>query len=817
MESLLRDFQITVRGLIRNPGFALVAMLTLALGIGATTTVFSVVYGVLFRPLPFPAADRFVEIVQVMPDRETGGTFRAGLTPDQFLNLQEHSRLLQGIGIFGGYAPRTLTGIPIPARLSGAIFDAEVFDALGVQPLLGRTLRREDSEPGADPVVVLSERTWRAYFGRSDNLLETRITLNDVPTRVVGIMPEAFTFPSLASETMNRNSAGEIEDAPEFWLPGGRFERIGKSSGFSIFRAHAVLKPGVRHEQALDEVRSLIGPLPDNRVVPVELVNARTEMAEQSSRALAIFQLGVLLVLLIACVNVTNLLLTRAAGRRRELAVRMALGASRGRIVREGMAEAIVLSIIGGALGCLLAYGLVTALQTLPPHVFPRLREIRVDGVVLAFALGLSVLSGLSVGVLAALRVARASVMGQLPPIVPQASAAVAGIRLRPSNLLVVGEIAAAVVLLTAGGLLVNSFVQLVYVDVGYEPRNVASLQVSLPKARYGTREATERFYRDVSERLKGLPGVIALAATDTSLLFFAQLGFDPLTIDGARAATKAEIHVRKVSPAFFRTLRIPLVEGRELRDDDWSPAATRVVVNQAFARAYFPSTSAIGHRLQWSRWKDLEIIGVAADTRERQTTAEILPALYVPLDADGYLASMVLLLRSDRETGDVVTAARGILARIDPQVAVYNAASLEESLKHSSASPRLYGFVSLWCALLALMLSAIGLYGVLSYSVGSRTHEFGIRIALGAEAHMVRWHVLRQGLVLAVIGLTLGLAGGYAAAQALSSLLFGVTPGDLTTFAVAATVLLMTAMAACLVPSIRATRVDPVVALRAE
>jgi predicted permease len=815
MESLLRDFRIAIRGLARNPGFTAVAVITLALGIGATTSVFSVVYGVLLRPLPFPAADRFVEIVQVMPDRETGGTFRAGLTPDQFLNLQEHSRLLEGIGIFGGYAPRTLTGIPIPARLSGAIFDAEVFNGLGVRPLIGRTLQREDSEPGADPVVVLAERTWRTYFNRNPGILETRITLNDTPTRVVGIMPAAFTFPSLASETMSRNSAGELEDAPEFWLPGGRFQRIGKASGFSILRAHAVLRPGVTEEQALDEVRSLIGPLPDNRVVPVELVNARTEMAERSSRALAIFQLGVVLVLLIACVNVANLLLTRAAERRRELAVRMALGASRSRILREGTIEAVLLSVIGGALGSLLAYGLVAGLQTLPPHVFPRLREIRVDGTVLAFALGLSIVTGLAVGVLSALRVASASVMSQLRPIVLYASAATSGIRLRPSSLLVVAEIAATVVLVTAGGLLVNSFVRLVSVDLGYDPRDVVSLQVSLPKARYGTPEAHERFYRDVSSHLRGLPGISAVAATNSSLLF-SSFQFEPLTIDGARATTKVEFGIRRVSPDFFSTLRIPLVEGREFRDDDWSPVANKVIVNHAFAQAHFPNARAVGHRVKWGEAAEVEILGVVADTRQRPD-GEIQQSLYLPIDAGAFLGNMVLLVRSEREPGDLVTAARSVLARVDGQVAAYNAASLEEALRHAAASPRLYSFVAFACALLALALSAIGLYGVLAYSVGSRTHEFGIRIALGAEASAVRWQVLRQGLLLSVIGLALGLAGAYAAARTLSSLLFGVTPGDLTTFAVAASLLLMTAVAACLVPSVRATRVDPVIALRAE
>ena len=816
MESLLRDFRMAVRGLIRNPGFSAVAIVTLALGIGATTSVFSVVYGVLLRPLPFPGADRFVEIVQVVTDPRTGETERMGLTPEQFLNLQEGSTLLHGIGIFGAHAPRTLTGIPIPARLNGAGVSADLFDGLGVQPLLGRALRPEDSEPGADPVVVLSERTWRTYFGSRTDILETRIDLGDAQTRVVGIMPEAFTFPSLASEAMSRNSAGEIEDVPEFWIPGGRFERTSTAGGYSIFKAHAVLKPGVGYEQALNEVRSLIGPLPNKTVPQLGLVNARTEMAARTSRALAVFQLGVVLVLLIACVNVVNLLLTRAATRRRELAVRMALGASRSRVVREGLAESIVLSIIGGALGCLFAFGLVNALRTLPPHVFPRLREIHVDGIVLAFALGLSVITGLAVGLLSALRVANASVMSQLRPLAFYATTAATGIRLRPSSLLVVGEIAATVVLLTAGGLLVNSFVRLLRVDVGYDPRHVVSMQVSLPKDRYGTPEAHERFYRNVAERLRGLPGVDAMAATNGPVTY-SPFGFYPLTIDGQPAATKeSEIRFRRVSPDFFRALRIPLVEGREFRDADWSPVATKVIVNRAFANEHFPNASPIGHRIQWSEWKDLEIIGVVADARERPD-GEIQRSFYLPIDAGGFFGNLVLLLRSDRETADVLTAARGVLAQVDRQVAAYDAASLEEILKHSAASPRLYGFVAFSCALLALALSAIGLYGVLAYSVGSRTHEFGIRIALGAEAAAVRWQVLRQGLLLTVSGLVIGLAGSYASAQALSSLLFGITPGDLTTFAVAATLLMATAVIACLVPSSRATRVDPVVALRAE
>ena len=616
---------------------------------------------------------------------------------------------------------------------------------------------------------------------------------------------------------MSRNSAGELEDAPEFWIPHRRFEAARPSGGgFSMVQAHAVLKPGVTHERALAEVRSLLGPLPNGKVLPLELVNERVEMGQRTRSVLLIFQLGIVLVLLIACVNVVNLLLSRAAGRRRELAVRMALGASRGRLVREGIAEAIVLSIAGGALGCLLAYGLTSALRTLPPHIFPRLRDIHIDGIVLAFSLALSVATGLIVGLFSALRVARAGIRAQLHAPAWYAISAVPGTRLRPSSLLVVGEIAAAVVLLIGGGLLVNSFVRLVSVELGFDARDVVSFQVALPKNRYPTSQSHQDFYLTLSDALRGLPDVQAVSAADYSVTS-SPVGFYPLTIDGRLVATeKSEINFRRASPDYFKTLRIPVIEGREFRDDDWTPTANKVVVSQSFARQHFPNATAIGHRIQWSEWKELEVIGVVADSRERPD-GDIQRTFYLPLETGGFGNSLVVLMRSPREPSSVLTAARNVLGRIDSQLAQYDAASLEEVMDHSAASPRLYSLVSLWCALVALALAAIGLYGVLAHSVGSRTHEFGIRIALGAGTHMVRWQVLRQGLVLTAIGLTVGLAGSYASVQALRSLLFGITPHDMTTFVVAAVLLTATTVLACLVPSIRATRVDPVVALRAE
>jgi putative ABC transport system permease protein len=380
---------------------------------------------------------------------------------------------------------------------------------------------------------------------------------------------------------------------------------------------------------------------------------------------------------------------------------------------------------------------------------------------------------------------------------------------------LVIAEIAAAVVLLTGGGLLVNSFVRLMQVDVGYDPRNLATFDVSLPNARYPTSEARERFARDITNALRTLPGVIAVSATDGGLTYSA-MSFYPLTIDGKRAATaESEIRNRGVAPDYFKTLGLPVVEGREFRDSDWSPNPNKVIVNQAFARQHFPNSSAIGHHLAWSKHPDLEVIGVVADSKERPD-GSIGRSFYLPFQT-GFLGGLTVVMRTDRDPDAVLSAARGVLARVDPQLASYDAASLEEVFAHSAASPRLYGFVSLFCAIVALALAVIGLYGVLAYSVGSRTHEFGIRIALGAEARAVRWQVLRQGLAITIVGLAIGLAGSVATTRTLTSLLFGVTPGDMTTFVVAAALLMATAIAASLVPSIRATRVDPVVALRAE
>lgn len=814
MESVLRDLRIAARGLRRNLGFTAVAITTLALGIGATTTVFSVVYGVLLRPLPFPNADRLVQIVQTLetdsPDEEG---HRAGLSTDQFANLQDYATTLESVGVLLGHASRTLTGIATPVRLNGAQVTAGLLTGLGVQPLVGRLFQHEDAEAGADPVVVLSEGTWRRYFGGDPGIINRRITLGDVRTRVIGVMPAVFTFPSLADPGAGTNSAGDVDEVPEFWAPMQPFTRSAPgATGATILQSWALLQRGATLEQAEAEVQSLAGPILSGRPSrPIELVSAREEMGLPARRVLLIFQAGVTMILLIASVNVINLLLTRAAGRRHEWALRMALGASRARIVRERATEALWLAACGGTLGCGVAFVLTRALQLMPPHLLPRLREIQVDLVVLAFAIAVSLATGLVVGLLSALRIGWADPTHWLHHRTQGTTSRLQ--RTRPSNALVVLQVAATVVLLTASGLLVGSFIRLVRVDVGYDPRGVLTFEVGLPPGRYTTAEARNRFFETLSEALRGVPGIESVAAHGRE-----GIGFDPLIIDG-RPAGEANVWFRLVTPDYFRTLKLPVRQGRESRVDDSRAGASGIIVNEAFVRRYAAGNAVLGRPVQWGdRFGTRDIVAVVADSKQTFDARE-QPTMYLPVESTTGIANLTMLVRTSSSTdpADAMSAAREAMRRIDPQLAAYNVTTLENRLAQQAAASRFVGWLSLACALVALLLAAIGLYGVLSYSVRARWNEFGIRIALGAHQRTVMRAVLEQGLVLTAAGLALGLTGSYLATQSLASLLFGVTPHDTSTFAGTAAVLTITAALACYVPARRATRVDPAVVLRSE
>jgi predicted permease len=813
-ESLLTDVRLAARTLRRNPSFTAAAVLTLAIGIGATTAVFSVVYGVVYRPLPFPHADRLVQIVQVTePTATSPEPIRMGLTPDQFLDLQHNSKTLEAVGTYA-HAPRTLTGIDPPMRLSGAGVSPGLFAGLGVDPILGRMFVPADGERPVltDPVVILSHRTWVRYFKANPGIVDRRIALGETRPLVIGVMPEGFGFPSLAGPSMAKNSAGELEEAPEFWFALSPFQRTEPAPGFSAFTAFAILRENVSPVEALTEIRSLLPPLPRGYRATIELVAARREMAARVAVVLTTFQLGVTLILLIACVNVANLLLSRAAHRRHENAIRAALGASRTQIVRENVSESILLAIAGGGLGCLFAYGLVVAVRALPPHLLPRLRDISVDGVVLLFALGLSVGVGLLVGLFSGLRAGRLHA-SSLTSYALLGMRSTPHRRLRPSSILVVAEIAATMVLVTGAGLLINSFTRLMRVDPGFRVEDGMTFRIALPNGRYPSPDAQQTFVHRLLERVRAIPGIKSAAATGSSVEG-GGIGFFPLVVDGR--AAEAEIRLRHITPDYFRTLGAPILQGREFDDADRTATAVRAIVNEAFVARHLGDRRAVGTVFGYGNRPSLEIIGVVANLRVALDD-ETHPAIYLPGDSRAPFVQPSIVIRSSTAMPLLLPSIREAVRRADPELAVYNAMTLEEMLGHPTAPSRLYTVIAAWCALIALVLAAIGLYGVLAYSVSTRTQEFGIRMALGADSGRVLASVMRAGLALSTAGVAAGLLGSFYLSRFLETLLFDLTPRDGLTYALAVATFFLVTIVACYIPSRRAMRIDPVLALRAE
>jgi putative ABC transport system permease protein len=805
LDSLTRDLRFAARGLRRSPGFTAAAVLTLALGIGATTAVFSVVYGIVFRPLPFPNADRLVRVVQVLPERPGGPpSFRAGISPSQITEWRATSRTLAEIG-FGSPRPAVLTGAGDPVRLTGAHISVSLFRALGVPPHRGRIFLDDDEQPGQAPVVILSHRTWRTRFGASEEILGRTIALNEQAIRVVGVMPEGFGFPSVA-RSMLLNAAGDIADAPEFWTPFEAQPRSGgpPTGGATLVVTYALLRPGVTLEEATAEVNTLM-PMREGARDPIELVNARVEQARAVRPTLLLFQAAVLFVLFIACVNVVNLLLARGASRRHEMAIRRALGASPAQLARYAVAEGTVVGIAGGALGVLLAHEIVDLFRALPPFLLPRMADVRVDGFVLGAAAALSIGSGLAVGLVSAIRTVRGD--SGAGSMTWQSRTASAGPAQRPSRVLLVAEVAAGVVLLAGAGLLLNSFVRLTSVDRGFDPADVYTFRVSLP-ASYppGVRRA---FHETFADTLRAMPGVTSIGAFDY-LPGRGSIG-RKTAIDGESRIGPVAFNM--LAPGVFETLRIPL-RGRDFTARDRAADPSVAIVSETFARQFFPGDDPLGRRIDFQNWQGLTIVGVAADTRMLDVTARLDPAIYLPERADGALPGYVV-----RAASPALLAAdiRAAAVRLDPNAVVFDAVTMETLLARMVASPKLYSATATGFALVAVALAALGLYGVLAYSVGMRTREFGIRITLGALPGSLIRGVMRDAAGAVLPGLAVGILGALYLSRFLESLLFGVQPRDPATFAAVALLFLAVAGLACYLPARRATQVDPVVALRAE
>ncbi len=808
------DVRLALRQLRRNPAFAAAVVLTLALGMGAATTVFTVVYGMVWRPLTVAIADRFVQVVQTISSN--GAPLRAGLSAAQTIEWSAHATTVSQIGRYV-QSPVTLTEAGPVVRLNGIRISPGLLRALAGRPQAGRLLTDADAV-STEPVVVLSARAWTRYFGGGPDIINRHILLDAVAHRVVGVTATGFEtgiVPLTATSAPLRSANGSIADTPDVWRPLAPPVAPQGSGGYSIFPVFAVLRSGVTIQQATDEARRLMPslPRPGGQRPQIDLVSPRVEMGRRAARALGLFAGVVAALLLIGCLNAANLLLAHYAARAREIAVRASLGATRVRLMRNIVTEALVLALAGGIAGVLLTYWLVALVRTAPPEVLPGVQDVHVDLLALGFATAVSVLAGVAVGMLAAVRAIRASL---LPQLAGRASTIAAGGRATPSRSLVSAQIAAATVLIAVAGLLVESFVRARGVPTGFDASQVLSFRLTLPTPAFTDVAARQRVFADLAENLRGIPGVTGVSATNGSLDGVA-VTWGAMTIDGRPQPGEPELFNRRVAPGFFRVLKMNL-RGREFVDTDVVTSARVAIVNEAFARTFFTGVDPIGHHLTFNGWS-VDIVGVTGDARDatRDFNATVKPAPYLPPDAANDLAPMVVLLRTTADLATTVPAVQTAVTRVDPRLAMYDTMPLADAVALRTASPQLYGLISSLTAAVALILAAIGLFGLLNYVVGARTRELGVRMALGASRHRVVAIVLRDAATTVTTGTVIGITGALIATKLLAGLLFEVQPGDPGKLLVAVAILFAVGLIAAFIPARRATQIDPVTALRAE
>ncbi len=806
MDTLLQDLRFALRTLAKSPGFTLVAVLTLALGIGANAAIFSVVNAVLLRPLPYADPDALVRLLTV-----EGGSRGPNMTPPDFLDLAERSRAFSDVAAYG-QGSAALSGEGEPLRLNVARTSASFFRTLGVAPLLGRDFRAEDNQPGSEPVAVLGHGLWRQRFGGDPAVVGGRVTLNGKPHTVVGVMPPGFDYPA----------------GGEAWVPLTYSEAFtGDDSRFNYsIEVIARARPGVtdgRMREDLDAVMAGIHDAhPMKRSVTLEPVPLREHLLGDTRTPLLVLFGAVGLVLLVACANVANLYLARAASRQGEIAVRAALGAGRGRLVRQLLTESAVVALLGGGAGLLLASWATEVLVAMQPQGMPRLDEVRLDGAVVAFAAGAAVLAVLLVGLVPALRATRSDLARTIRES-GGARGGRGGNRLRAG--MVVAELALSVVLLAGAGLLVRSFVRLLAVDPGFRTEGALAFEVALPGAAYGSDGEVDAFYSRLVERIGELPGVGPVGAAASLPMTGYGMG-SSFSVEGGPPPSPGdgrELQVRAATPDYFRAMGVRLLRGRGFEAQDRKGTPPVVLLNDAAVRRFFPDEDPVGRRLALTWWRDGEtdpvggtVVGVVGDVRERGLDREAVPTLYVA-HSQVPLRSMHVVARTAADPLALAAAVRREVTALDAAIPVANVRTLDALVAESVSARRFYMLLLGVFAAAALVLAAIGVFGVMSYSVARRTREIGVRMALGAHAGRMLRLVLREALGLAALGVALGVAGALALTRLLSGLLYGVTATDPLTFVAVAATLSAVALLASYLPARRATRVDPMVALRSE
>jgi len=811
MRTLWQDLRFAVRMLRKNPGFTVVAMLTLALGIGANTAIFSVVNAVLLRPLPYGGADQLLAISQT---DHASGTTGVPVSFTKFTEVSGQNKSLASVAAFYAYTP-SLVSEHEPELVNAVRSSADLFRVLGIAPLLGRGFLPEEEAPGGNDVAILSNGFWRSHFARDPGLLGKTLSLDGKRVAVVGVLPASFQFPLQFPE-------------PDVWLP-----RVFESSfltaqqtqsGAGYLNVIARLRPGETLSRAQaeltaidDRYREQFGSYADATKYSLAVTLLEDSLVGPLRASLLILLAAVGFVLLIACANVANLLLARATSRDREIGIRKALGATRARLVRQLLSESLLLAIGGGALGILLAATLMPALRRLSPGTVPRLAEARIDASVLLFSVLLCALTGVLFGLMPSLQAAGKELQETLKEGARGSSQG--GHRARFRAFLVVAEIGMALVLMTCAGLLIESFARLMRVNPGLSTKNVMTFPLTLPPVRYAQAQQQEVFYRELLERVRAIPGVQAAGATSFLPLspgarytFFCPEGRACLGV-----GKDPVIATRQVSVGYFAAVRTPLLRGRVFSEKDIAGGLPVIVVNQTTAMRYWPGQEPIGKHIANSRDRiQREIVGVVADVKFGGLSAANTEEMYFPM-AQAPWPTMTLVVRSSANTQPLVAAVRAKIVESDPDLPVTGILSFDEVVSTSVAQPRIImQFVGVFAGF-ALMLAAIGIYGVMAYSVTTRKQEMGIRVALGARPADILRLVVGQGMRMTLIGVALGVVVSLALTRLLASLLFGVQATDPLAFSAAALVLGGAAFVASYIPAWRATRVDPIVVLRYE
>ena len=800
---MLKDIRYGFRSLAKHPGFTALAVMILALSIAATTSIFSVVNGVLLRPLGFPEPERLMVINEVNPQQ---GPEPFELAYLNWLDVRQQSKSFEEVAgvTFSSYI-LDIQGEPSRVDVTGV--SANLFPMLRAQAAQGRTFLPEEEKPGANRVVIVSDRFWRRHFP-NQSLNGQGINLDNRGYQVVGVMPATFQFP---------------DDRMDVWMP------FGPDSAAPFFQNRAVhvvfglgrLKPGVAQSDATKELNAIFSgiqrqhPKEDDGHV-VTLTSLHERLTGNIKPALYVLLGAVVFLLLIGCANVANLQLVRTAARGREMAIRVALGASRWRVIRQSLVESLLLSLIGGGLGFLLAMWTITWLLLHLPEGFPRSSEIGTNAVVFGFAFGISMLTGIVFGLVPAIQAARTHANEALKT--GGKGSIASGSRLRRG--LVVAEVALSLMLFIGAGLLMKSFWLLTNVNPGFQADHLLTLHVALPEQKYTEAARVIDFYKQMPERLASLPGVKAVSAVNRLPIS----GGDPhgdLTIEGHTfsAGEAPGVSYRRILPNYFRAMGIPLLQGREFDDRDSGGKPDVVIVNQKMAQRYWPNGNAIGKRIKVGAPENepwLTIVGVVGNVNHTGLDAEPDFATYEP-HAKRPWSEMTLLVRTVGDPQSLAAPVQRELKNAESEILIEDVVTMNRRLDLSVAPQRMNVVLLATFAFIALVIAAVGIYGIMAHSVAQRTQEIGLRMALGAQVRDVLKMVLRSGMMLALIGIASGLAGAFFLTRLMRTLLFGVTPTDALTFASVAVILFVVALLACYIPARRAAKLDPLIALRYE